>query len=114
MRPYDTGRLPRTALEFRSASVVFWAATTRARDAPPLPAPPQAWLRVALGYHTVAQVAVGWMVGGGSAAAWHSWGHRRVLPQVLQQPELQVQTLRVVWEGCVMALWPIGSHPVLC
>lgn len=51
---------------------------------------PQAWLRVALGYHTVAQVAVGWVVGGGSAAAWHAWGRRVALPAVRQSPQLQV------------------------
>ena len=51
---------------------------------------PQAWLRVALGYHTVAQVAVGWVVGGGSAAAWHAWGRRVALPAVRQSLQLQV------------------------
>lgn len=50
----------------------------------------QAWLRVALGYHTVAQVAVGWVVGGGSAAAWHAWGRRVALPAAQQSPQLQV------------------------
>ncbi|KAL4423157.1 hypothetical protein ABPG77_007810 [Micractinium sp. CCAP 211/92] len=49
------------------------------------------WLRVALGYHTVAQVVVGWLVGSCSAAAWHLWGSRSVLPAVLQQPQLQAQ-----------------------
>ena len=55
----------------------------------------QAWLRVALGYHTVAQVAVGWVVGGGSAAAWHAWGRRVALPAVRQSPQLQVRG----WQG---------------
>lgn len=50
----------------------------------------QAWLRVALGYHTVAQVIAGWLVGGGSAALWHGWGHRTVLPHVQQHASLQV------------------------
>ncbi|KAL4440578.1 hypothetical protein ABPG75_003579 [Micractinium tetrahymenae] len=50
-----------------------------------------AWLRVALGYHTVAQVVVGWLVGSCSAAAWHQLGHRSVLPCALQQPQLQAQ-----------------------
>lgn len=50
-----------------------------------------AWLRVALGYHTVAQVVVGWLVGSCSAAAWHLWGHRSVLPAAAQQPQLQAQ-----------------------
>ncbi|EFN53992.1 hypothetical protein CHLNCDRAFT_135976 [Chlorella variabilis] len=50
-----------------------------------------AWLRVALGYHTVAQVIAGWLVGGGSAALWHGWGHRTVLPHVQQHASLQRQ-----------------------
>lgn len=49
----------------------------------------QAWLRVALGYHTVAQVAVGWLVGSGSAAAWHAWGRRAALPAAEADPMLR-------------------------
>ena len=45
---------------------------------------------MALGYHTVAQVVAGWLVGSGSAAAWHAWGRRTALPLVQQRPELQV------------------------
>lgn len=44
---------------------------------------------MALGYHTVAQVAVGWMVGSGSAAAWHAWGRRVALPAAEADPALR-------------------------
>lgn len=50
-----------------------------------------AWLRVALGYHTVSQVVAGWLVGGASAGAWFAWGHRHVLPCAMQHSQLQTQ-----------------------
>jgi hypothetical protein len=50
----------------------------------------QTWLRVALGYHTVPQVLAGWLVGGCSAAAWHSLGRYQVLPGLQRRTYLQV------------------------
>lgn len=38
------------------------------------------WLRVVMGYHTIAQVAVGWVLGSGVASSWWLVGHRKVLP----------------------------------
>lgn len=52
---------------------------------PPLPAL-QAWLRVALGYHTAPQVVVGWLVGGTSAACWFQLGQAWLLPTLGAQP----------------------------
>ncbi|KAK9808832.1 hypothetical protein WJX72_004608 [[Myrmecia] bisecta] len=49
------------------------------------------WLRVALGYHTLAQVAVGYVVGAASAAGWLWLGMRSVFPSLAQHPQ------RLVW-----------------
>ena len=45
-----------------------------------------AWLRVALGFHTAAQVAVGGLVGSATAAAWSALGSVVVLPLLRAQP----------------------------
>jgi dolichyldiphosphatase len=42
-----------------------------------------AWLRVILGYHTIPQVAVGWVVGSGVASGWWLLGSRRVIPYLV-------------------------------
>lgn len=47
-----------------------------------------AWLRVALGYHSLPQVAVGWAVGATSAALWWSAGRWAVLPAASGSPAL--------------------------
>jgi dolichyldiphosphatase len=47
-----------------------------------------AWLRVALGYHSLPQVAVGWVVGATSAALWWSAGRWAVLPAAAASPAL--------------------------
>jgi len=39
-----------------------------------------AWLRVVMGYHSIAQVAVGWVLGSGVASSWWLVGHRKLLP----------------------------------
>ena len=48
-----------------------------------------AWLRIALGYHTAPQVAVGWVVGSSTAAFWAYLGQTRALPLLHARPELQ-------------------------
>jgi dolichyldiphosphatase len=45
-----------------------------------------AWLRTALGYHTIPQVVVGWLVGSATAAVWLRVGHRAVLPALHANP----------------------------
>lgn len=51
-----------------------------------------AWLRVVLGFHTIPQVIVGWLVGSGVAASWWIWGHRSVLPFIeTNDPTLAAQ-----------------------
>ncbi len=51
-------------------------------------ASPQAWLRVALGFHSAAQVLAGAALGAATAAAWHRLGAERALPAVARQPAL--------------------------
>jgi len=46
-----------------------------------------AWLRVALGYHTLPQVAAGWVLGSTSAAAWSNLGQAVALPYLAVHPE---------------------------
>ena len=46
----------------------------------------QAWLRVALGYHTSEQVAAGAALGCASAAAWHRLGAAVALPALARAP----------------------------
>lgn len=48
-----------------------------------------AWLRVILGFHTKAQVVVGWLVGSGFAAWWTQLGVAVTLPALKSHPELQ-------------------------
>lgn len=48
------------------------------------------WLRVALGYHTVAQVAAGWTLGSSIAYGWWRLGIDRALPALELYPELKV------------------------
>lgn len=43
----------------------------------------QSWLRVASGYHTTAQVVVGYVQGSVVSLAWLSWG-TQAIPQLLQ------------------------------
>jgi hypothetical protein len=33
-----------------------------------------------MGYHSIAQVAVGWVLGSGVASSWWLVGHRKLLP----------------------------------
>lgn len=47
-----------------------------------------AWLRIALQYHTKAQVIVGWLVGSGVAAWWNQLGYTAILPFLQAHPEL--------------------------
>jgi dolichyldiphosphatase len=47
------------------------------------------WLRVALGYHTVEQVAVGWLLGSSIAVGWWYFGIKKALPLLVLMPELQ-------------------------
>ncbi|KAI8464264.1 MAG: hypothetical protein J3K34DRAFT_120836 [Monoraphidium minutum] len=44
------------------------------------------WLRVALGYHTWPQVAVGGLLGASTAAAWSAWGSGRAVPALQAWP----------------------------
>lgn len=46
----------------------------------------QAWLRIALGYHTLPQVAAGWLVGSLSAAAWWRLGQAWLAPTLAARP----------------------------
>ena len=48
-----------------------------------------AWLRVLLGFHTKAQVVVGWLVGSGFAAWWTQLGIAAALPNLQSHPETQ-------------------------
>lgn len=48
-----------------------------------------AWLRVILGFHTKAQVVVGWLVGSGFAAWWTQLGIAAALPNLQSHPETQ-------------------------
>jgi hypothetical protein len=57
--------------------------------------PAQAWLRVALRFHTWPQVLAGAALGAGSAAAWFQAGTRLVLP-ALQQSRAGLAALYVL------------------
>jgi dolichyldiphosphatase len=48
------------------------------------------WLRVALGYHTVEQVAVGWLLGSSIAVGWWFLGFKKAIPILVQRTELQL------------------------
>lgn len=48
------------------------------------------WLRVALGYHTVEQVAAGWLLGSSIAVGWWHFGVKKAMPVLVQRPELQL------------------------
>jgi len=50
-----------------------------------------AWLRIALGFHSKAQVAVGWIVGTACAFCWHYLGHTTALPFFEMHPQYQWQ-----------------------
>eukprot|EP00887_Chlorella_sp_A99_P002279 scaffold10.g2279.t1 len=65
-----------------------------------------AWLRVVLGYHTVPQVAVGWLVGSSSAALWHAWGRSAVLPRLAGDPLLQAS------RAALAGLWALTATAV--
>lgn len=58
-----------------------------------------AWLRVEMGYHTLIQVVVGYLLGASSSAAWFFLG-RRTLPQLLQNPE----ALKMVYAAVVVSM----------
>ncbi|KAL4520900.1 hypothetical protein Ndes2526B_g00082 [Nannochloris sp. 'desiccata'] len=47
------------------------------------------WLRVALGYHTVEQVAAGWLLGSSIAVGWWQLGIKKAFPILVQRTELQ-------------------------
>lgn len=47
------------------------------------------WLRVSLGYHTVAQVVAGWALGSLIAVGWWVLGVRAALPAAAASPALQ-------------------------
>jgi len=48
------------------------------------------WLRVALGYHTVEQVAAGWLLGSSIAVGWWHLGIKKAIPILVQRTELQL------------------------
>lgn len=48
----------------------------------------QAWLRVALGFHTLPQVVAGAALGAATAAAWHRLFAAAILPALARRPEL--------------------------
>ena len=63
----------------------------------------QAWLRVALGFHTVPQVVAGAALGAATAAAWHRLFAAAVLPALARRPELAraLQGHGGAHDGCV-------------
>lgn len=46
----------------------------------------QAWLRVVLGYHTVPQVVVGYLLGSSSALVWAHLGSPHTLASIAASP----------------------------
>ena len=48
------------------------------------------WLRVELGYHTGAQVGVGYALGAATAASWFAVGERVVVPAATRSPNVAV------------------------
>ncbi len=51
-----------------------------------VPSHPQTWLRVALGYHTLPQVLVGYSLGSATALSWLHLGTAHVLPALGMHP----------------------------
>jgi dolichyldiphosphatase len=64
-----------------------------------------AWLRVALGYHTLPQVVVGWLVGSGIAAWWSRLGAQTVLPLLAERPSLEVGLFGVTSVAVAFFVW---------
>lgn len=58
-----------------------------------------AWLRVEMGYHTLIQVVVGYLLGTSSAAAWFFLG-QQALPQLMLNPE----TLQMVYVAVIISM----------
>ncbi|KAG7670332.1 hypothetical protein KSW81_002897 [Nannochloris sp. 'desiccata'] len=56
------------------------------------------WLRVALGYHTVEQVAAGWLLGSSIAVGWWQLGIKKAFPILVQRTELQFALYSVTTE----------------
>jgi hypothetical protein len=67
----------------------------------------QTWLRVALGYHTTAQVLVGAALGTATAAGWFELGVAKVLP-ALQQSAAATHALYAA-TGLAMAAFGIKN-----
>jgi dolichyldiphosphatase len=77
------------SLAFLAAYVALAGAGLATGVAVPAVAVALSWLRVYLGYHTAAQVAAGWALGGGTAAAWWALGGVMV-PALAARPQLAV------------------------
>lgn len=80
-----SGHTPRRALIHHRASAKKYTDLSPLLTARALP---QAWLRVALGFHSAAQVLAGAALGAATAAAWHRLGAERALPAAARQPAL--------------------------
>lgn len=68
------------------------------------------WLRVALGYHTVEQVAAGWLLGGGTAVGWWYLGAQIAIPLLVQRPELQVALYSITTVAITFFILSNGSR----
>ncbi len=63
----------------------------------------QAYLRIATGYHSTAQVAVGFSIGALSSIAWHTLGLVTVLDPSHQG---QISYLQIA-TGCTAVIWAL-------
>jgi len=68
-----------------------------------------AWLRVALGYHTWPQVAVGYGVGVANALLWQRLGAASVLPACATSPGVRAAVWALLWASVALVLARVGK-----